>query len=932
MQADFNEEKRLAVVMYGGVSLAIYIAGVARELLGVVRATAPSMTQPDQAGLSAKQLNGVEEIYRELASRDGVLTTRVTIDIISGTSAGGINGVFLAKALAHNLSLDPIIDLWVKEGDLAKLLNDSQAATGTTPPPNEPPVSLLNGGHLYRRLLAAFDQMDEVGTTGRYDPSRVDLFVTTTDVHGELIRLPVLNAVAREKRHRQRFHFTARGDPAPVEFARAENPLLAFASRCTSSFPAAFEPFTWNDAVSIEPARPGSTRWTDRLLFTGADYANRPFIDGGVLDNKPFSLAIDELARRQSALPVSRTVMYVEPDPEKFDLGRQQRLQGTKPDAAATVFAALTLPGYETIREDLERVLERNERAAQLQTFEQAVADALEAGVKAAYSASEWKESNGLKLTARYGMAYGAYHQLKIATVLEALSGAICAAVEVTTPEHAGVLQELATLWIRARYPLTTGDTALMLDADVEYRLRKLSFVLRALQVGGAPEAAARKVVKAACDALYKARRDMRGVLGPKLATLRTGLLSDAELARLASQLPRVREQSLVHLAVQTATEAQAALTAGLGVLIDAFKKASTDVWAQLGPLPATHPARTRYENFEHYDMALFPIVRNGGVDEAVNVDVVRISPDDAKVKRAEPLAGNSLGHFGAFLEEQRRHHDVLCGRLDGAEIIIRQLGGDDLAVARAHGEIVHEMLKPWLVERHLKLGSPLPPQILAVLDDKPKLLQFFRDGAAYDLGLDRAHQVDSMGRAGVIIEKMMRSWAQEKDVPLPKFVRWGVWALATLGQVAIPRSIPRTVATYWGRLFGLGFGLMALGGYLSGQDQLLITGAKGLGLLSVLGVARLFLASAIGDRPSRFLARVLTWVTPVAALAAGVQGKALHVASRLPPVDMFFLGLLGLAVLISCAFGIWLDVRRVRAWVMRRAGPTTPVLTSRAG
>ncbi|HWO08399.1 MAG TPA: hypothetical protein VNN80_02935, partial [Polyangiaceae bacterium] len=36
-----QQEIRLAVVMYGGVSLCIYINGVAQELLQLVRATAP---------------------------------------------------------------------------------------------------------------------------------------------------------------------------------------------------------------------------------------------------------------------------------------------------------------------------------------------------------------------------------------------------------------------------------------------------------------------------------------------------------------------------------------------------------------------------------------------------------------------------------------------------------------------------------------------------------------------------------------------------------------------------------------------------------------------------------------------------------------------------------------------------------------------------
>ena len=38
---DFTQEVRFAVVMYGGSSLAIYMNGVAQEMLHLVRATPP---------------------------------------------------------------------------------------------------------------------------------------------------------------------------------------------------------------------------------------------------------------------------------------------------------------------------------------------------------------------------------------------------------------------------------------------------------------------------------------------------------------------------------------------------------------------------------------------------------------------------------------------------------------------------------------------------------------------------------------------------------------------------------------------------------------------------------------------------------------------------------------------------------------------------
>jgi hypothetical protein len=54
-QITHKQEVRFAVVMYGGVSLAIYINGVAQELLRLVRATAQT---------SGKPFTGTENIYR----------------------------------------------------------------------------------------------------------------------------------------------------------------------------------------------------------------------------------------------------------------------------------------------------------------------------------------------------------------------------------------------------------------------------------------------------------------------------------------------------------------------------------------------------------------------------------------------------------------------------------------------------------------------------------------------------------------------------------------------------------------------------------------------------------------------------------------------------------------------------------------------------
>ena len=40
----------------------------------------------------------------------------------NGTSAGGINAVFLAKALVNNFSLELLRDVWIKQADISRLM------------------------------------------------------------------------------------------------------------------------------------------------------------------------------------------------------------------------------------------------------------------------------------------------------------------------------------------------------------------------------------------------------------------------------------------------------------------------------------------------------------------------------------------------------------------------------------------------------------------------------------------------------------------------------------------------------------------------------------------------------------------------------------------------------------------------------------------
>ena len=76
--------------------------------------------------------SGTRVIYREIALYLGakemrlrqteppIAAVRFSIDILSGTSAGGINAAFLAQALANGQSVNDLRRMWLQEADLVR--------------------------------------------------------------------------------------------------------------------------------------------------------------------------------------------------------------------------------------------------------------------------------------------------------------------------------------------------------------------------------------------------------------------------------------------------------------------------------------------------------------------------------------------------------------------------------------------------------------------------------------------------------------------------------------------------------------------------------------------------------------------------------------------------------------------------------------------
>ena len=525
-QAEYTQEVRFAVVMYGGVSLAIYINGIAQELLRLVRSTGKAGKTKDGTRICLSgaitdpedelALKPTERVYRQLsyllsnksllkecrtlaqeeenvpapnkltkkleelaADNNRPINLRFVVDILSGTSAGGINAIYLAKGLANDQSIEELKQLWINEGDIGLLINDRKSVTGLNLQNQKPPQSLLNSRRMYLKLLKSLDDMESPDSIGGDSPyvDEIDLFITTTDIAGMPIPIRLSDTVVYERRHRNVFHFKyaseeVAGDEYRNDFAAANNPFLAFAARCTSSFPFAFEPMklsdidevlnTFNDYRTADKAAM-KKKWLGFFkekvganVAPGVDFTERSFGDGGYLDNKPFTYATETLARRYTALPVDRKLIYIEPSPEHPE---DSPVNQAKPDALANVKAAiLDLPSYETIREDLQRLIQRNNLINRINRITNAVDQDLDQSVlrdgRPKLKSGEWETLDLAEMVDKFGVYYLPYRRLRIAAVTDALANLVARIIELEEDSaQFFALRVLIRAWREKAYP-----------------------------------------------------------------------------------------------------------------------------------------------------------------------------------------------------------------------------------------------------------------------------------------------------------------------------------------------------------------------------------------------------------------------------------------------------------------------------------------------
>lgn len=720
------QEIRLAVVMYGGVSLAIYMNGIAQEILRLVRATAvtPSPDPWKRIPLLARP-SGTETVYRRLGQilrRGGVavdegrndpgapIYTNFVVDVLSGTSAGGINAVFLAKALATDGSLDSLRDLWMDEADIALLVNDRKSVKNAPRlTEQDPPKSLLNSRRMYLRLVEAFDDMDPPGGPPK-PPSpyvdRLDLFVTATDLHGIPFPIRLADGVVWERRHRNVFRFVHDWDPAldrkrkrprndfDVGDGHPErNRFLALACRATSAFPFAFEPMTLDQAVE-EPDEAWNAFFRDQLLprvpaerEAWAAPERRAFGDGGYLDNKPFSYAIDSLSDRldEGVIPVDRKLLFVEPAPDRPE---EEPPPVAPPDAIQNAsLALLTLPRYETIREDLERVLGRNRLAQWVEKIlEKIDRDVFTKDHGEIPDRKGFAERDLAAMVDDRGIAYGAYQRLKVYMLTDDLAAALAAVGGLgRDSEEFEAIRAMVLAWRRSLYvehqddaPELATHNRFLVDYDLPFRIRRLRFVrskadallrmddtawstLWSAGVRWQPRSVEER--RAFVEAILEIKRGTRTALRALLdARSRLGSEGDAnplyrtvgqvgigaellapildaetdlERRKVVEEIHRRRSEEIDRVMERLHRFIRAAADTASMICKESLAEPPVEEDAEDVAIPPRRAARLglwyHYQRYEDYDTTLLPIVRASGLgEERDRVEVLRVSPQEA--------------------------------------------------------------------------------------------------------------------------------------------------------------------------------------------------------------------------------------------------------------------------------------------------------------
>jgi patatin-related protein len=758
-----EKELRLALVCYGGVSLAVYMSGVTKEVLKVVRAskTYHSIVDPearrdtsyDEVAGDVPYESDTERLYFELFQAFAPeLELRVVVDIVSGASAGGINAIFLARALAHDLSLDNHRLMWLQQADVTELMEPDTIADRWSKFYLYPIFWMMNWNRLKkmvpndetRRKLSIFmrsrwfkppfsgrhmlnwmiEACVAMGTTHSEEQQknktlmppglRLDLFVSLTNFYGRHQEISLHDpALITEREHRKTLTFSylrRETEQGAGDFDDTNIAGLAFAARSTSSFPGAFPPAQLRDLD--RSLRETHTTWPARDRFFRRNFpqrnANDPspqeasFIDGSVVNNKPFAAAIEALEDRPAHREVDRRIVYIDPVPE--DLTTEDK--NTPPGFFRSILASLSeIPRNEPITDELQWINTHNRQSRRLRSIIASVKTEVNETIDrltmedygespSVALVSSWRDQVNALAKEHAGYTYAGYSHTKIFGLFERMAELLCSLCEAggAAPTREDVLA-LVHKWAHSKGLLSESmeDDALtpseaeqvdeqaligfLRDFDVDFRVRRLRFVISSLnEIYQSP--AARQSQRFDPLQLNDMKREIYiyiDQLKDRWRALSYVENARGEVAGLTSAMEDGDGEAQV-LALSTLLSR----LADLMELQDRDFRLDTTISTQIAEIRDLHVRQElfrAYIGFPFFDVLTLPLLQTNDVSALEPIRVDRISPEDCNAIRSGGasaiLKGIGFARFAAFFSRADRENDYLWGRLNSAERLV---------------------------------------------------------------------------------------------------------------------------------------------------------------------------------------------------------------------------------------------------------------------
>lgn len=445
------------------------------------------------------------------------------------------------------------------------------------------------------------------------------------------------------------------------------------------------------------------------------------FVDGGVLDNRPFSYTTEAMYYRTADRPVNRQLFYLDPNPESF-VNSSKFTEMEQPTVWEVITGSLiSLPRYESIGKDLQQIKDINDKIRRYNLLLKSVDEEVHeqtTEAKNRYWRCRLVSLRDSILFVIFDNQYFIGKEQEQEELLEKSATLLTQFInnleeiknrEKTLNSLAQNIENLDLQYaIRKHNFLSSQIYSLMSDAitkdtdniakytELKNLANKITWLLELLKV---IDQVVKEVIKSEpvrqkfYQLITEEEEDnnqqsvnlKRKKIYDYLLTLLRLILDSQDLADVTvenlkeldfDKIGSIRRQLRDKVKVMDLDQDWGALTITKGeTILEKIEQAAAKLLTEQSE--NIEPAIGKFEKFQLIDQVIYPYQYLSDIQNKNLIKLVRISPNDAdkgfgKDKGLkEKLAGDQFRAFGGFFKKSWRSNDILWGRLDGVNRIV---------------------------------------------------------------------------------------------------------------------------------------------------------------------------------------------------------------------------------------------------------------------